>query len=87
MPDLKSCSVSRHERLAGLVGSTVARWIGTYAGPEYHAVVAEVLAVTDRTGAGLGPDEQARASGHFSATARYEWMFWDAAYRCEQWPL
>lgn len=64
-----------------------ARWIDTYAGEEFGAVVAEVLALTDRTGPTLGPDEEARACAHFAAIARYEWMFWDAAYRCEQWPL
>jgi thiaminase/transcriptional activator TenA len=23
----------------------------------------------------------------FTVTARYEWMFWDAAWRGESWPL
>jgi len=29
----------------------------------------------------------AQARAHFATTARYEWMFFDAAYRCEDWPL
>jgi thiaminase/transcriptional activator TenA len=24
---------------------------------------------------------------HFVTTSRYEWMFWDAAYRLESWPV
>ena len=24
---------------------------------------------------------------HFRTTSRYEWMFWDMGYRCEQWPF
>jgi thiaminase (transcriptional activator TenA) len=24
---------------------------------------------------------------HFAVTARYEWMFWDAGWRLEPWPL
>jgi len=24
---------------------------------------------------------------HFTTTSRYEWMFWDAAWRQEQWPV
>lgn len=63
------------------------RWIDTYAGPEFTAVVADVVALADRTGPALGPQEEARARAHFAATARYEWMFWDAAYRREDWPL
>ena len=64
-----------------------ARWIDTYAGGAFAATVAEVLALADRVGAGLGPDESARATGHFVTTARYEWMFWDAAWRREAWPV
>lgn len=63
------------------------RWIETYAGQEFAAVVAEVLALVDRVGPALSATEEARARAHFSATARYEWMFWDAAYRREEWPL
>jgi thiaminase/transcriptional activator TenA len=64
-----------------------ARWIDTYAGEEFGAVVGEVLALTDRIGPTLSPGEEARARAHVAATARYEWMFWDAAYRRERWPL
>lgn len=63
------------------------RWIDAYAGEEFAAVVAEVLALTDRTGPTLGALDEARARGHFAATARYEWMFWDAAWRREGWPV
>lgn len=63
------------------------RWIDTYAGEEFTEIVAKVLALVDRTGPTLGPAEEARARTHLATTARYEWMFWDAAYRCEDWPL
>jgi thiaminase/transcriptional activator TenA len=63
------------------------RWIDTYSGDGFVATVAEVLAVADRTAESLGVEEEQRARRHFVATARYEWMFWDAAWRGEQWPL
>ena len=63
------------------------RWIDSYAAPDFGAVVQEVLALVDRVGPRLGPDEQQRAAGHLVVTARYEWMFWDAAHRRESWPL
>ncbi len=62
-------------------------WIDTYAGADFAEVVAEVLALTDRVGARLGADDEMRARRHFATTARYEWMFWDAAWRLENWPL
>jgi len=63
------------------------RWINTYAGAAFAATVAEVLALTDRVGETLSPDEAGRAGAQFEQTARYEWMFWDAAWRCEAWPI
>ncbi len=62
------------------------RWISTYGGAEFTAVVQEVLNLTDRIGDSLGEDDRARARGHFVTTSRYEWMFWDAAWRREAWP-
>jgi thiaminase/transcriptional activator TenA len=63
------------------------RWIDTYGGEEFAATVADVLAYADAIGPGLGSAEHDRAVQHFMVTARYEWMFWDAAWRQEQWPL
>lgn len=62
-----------------------ARWIDTYAGEEFAVVVQEVLDLVDRIGPALGPEEQERAMQHVRVTARYEWMFWDAAFRGEEW--
>jgi thiaminase/transcriptional activator TenA len=63
------------------------RWIDTYAGDEYQTIVAEVLALADDVGQTLSAAEEARARAHFATTVRYEWMFWDAAWRREVWPV
>jgi thiaminase/transcriptional activator TenA len=71
-------------------GSTDPRyqsWIDGYSGEEYAATVDEVLAVTDRVGPTLTASEEAAARAHFATTARYEWMFFDAAHRLEDWPV
>jgi thiaminase (transcriptional activator TenA) len=62
-------------------------WIDSYGGEEFAATVAEVLDLTDRTGIELSPSAEAAARDHFVTTARYEWMFFDAAYRRECWPV
>lgn len=62
-------------------------WIDMYAGDEYRAVVDAVLTVTDRIGAQASQTEIDLMRNHFHTTARYEWMFWDAAYRLEDWPV
>jgi thiaminase/transcriptional activator TenA len=63
------------------------RWIETYGGEDFAAVVRAVLALTDRLGPELSVAERHRAALHFKITARYEWMFWDMGYRRERWPL
>lgn len=62
------------------------RWIETYGGPEFQAVVADVLDTVDRIGPTLSEAERARFHQHVAVTTRYEWMFWDAAWRLETWP-
>lgn len=64
-----------------------ARWIAMYGGDEFQAVVDAVLALTDRIGPALGDAERARVREHYVTTCRYEWMFWDAAWRQETWPV
>jgi thiaminase/transcriptional activator TenA len=63
------------------------RWINTYADNQYQTIVAEVLALADEVGLTLCAAEETRARAHFDTTARYEWMFWDAAWRREVWPV
>lgn len=63
------------------------RWIDTYAGEDFGAVVAEVLALTDRVAAAASEAERDRMTERFVTTSRYEWMFWDAGWRQETWPV
>jgi thiaminase/transcriptional activator TenA len=62
-------------------------WIDSYGGEDFAATVAQVLELTDRIGRALSPAEEVVARAHFVTTARYEWMFFDAAYRLEDWPV
>src|SRR5918999_1173634 len=63
------------------------RWIETYGGEEFAAVVRAVLELTDRLGPRLGPEEEAPMLERFRTTSRYEWMFWEMGYRQERWPV
>ena len=66
---------------------TYATWIATYGSTEFDQVVEAVIAETDRLGDQIGTAERARCNAHFAMTTRYEWMFWDAAYRQLCWPV
>ena len=64
-----------------------ARWIESYGGEEFNTIVRHVLEVVDEVGRTASPQERARAQEHAATSTRYEWMFWDAAWRGEQWPV
>ena len=63
------------------------RWIDTYGGEEFGALVEAVLNLTDEVCENLNPAQKARVTEAFTITSRYEWMFWDAAWRLEEWPV
>ena len=62
-------------------------WIDTYAGEEFHAAVRAVIAATDEAAALASADVRARMHAAFTRATQLEWMFWDSAYRLEQWPV
>ena len=64
-----------------------ARWIATYGGEEFAAVVAAVLEAVDIVGETAGPAQVAAMREHVLITSKYEWMFWDAGLRRESWPV
>ncbi|MDQ1733322.1 MAG: hypothetical protein QOK10_3481 [Pseudonocardiales bacterium] len=62
------------------------RWIETYGGEEFQQIVQRVLDVVDRLGQDLSDRDRSAFIEHVVRTSQYEWMFWDAAWRREQWP-
>lgn len=63
-----------------------ARWIETYASPEYQALADRAAGMVDALDARVGPEERDRCRIHYEISARYEWMFWEMSYRIESWP-
>jgi thiaminase/transcriptional activator TenA len=63
------------------------KWIDTYGGEEFGTLVEAVLDLTDRVCEELTSSQKARVREAFVTTSRYEWMFWDAAWRLEGWPV
>ena len=63
------------------------RWIATYASEEFGRAVRQVLEVTNRAAAETSEKTRDAIRQHFLTTSRYEWMFWDATYRLESWPI
>jgi thiaminase/transcriptional activator TenA len=63
------------------------RWIDTYASGDYEGVVREVLGMAKETLIKASEEEAKVIEERFMISCRYEWMFWDMAFRMETWPL
>ncbi len=70
-----------------LEGHPYQDWVSTYADPAFAASTASATAITDRLAEQSGPAVRERMMTAFVTASRYEWMFWDAAYRMEGWPI
>ena len=63
------------------------RWIEMYNSREFADLAAWVRGFLDRIADGCGEDELERMREAFVTGSRYEYMFWDAAWRMEEWPV
>lgn len=62
-------------------------WIDTYGGEEYAAAVISAIDICDTLAAQSTPIEQEAMSQAYMKGVKLEWMFWDSAWRLEQWPV
>ncbi|MGH7832410.1 MAG: thiaminase II, partial [Candidatus Binatia bacterium] len=63
------------------------QWIETYASEDYWKPVREQIQVMDHLGRKAGREEKDLMTSHFVLSSRYEYLFWDQAYRLEEWPV
>jgi len=63
------------------------RWIDAYASEQFASAVQRVLDAANRSTADLPASRLAVIRRHYLTASRYEWMFWDAAYNMESWPV
>ncbi len=63
------------------------KWIDTYIDDDYSGVVKNVIALTDEAHDTASARERTAMHEAYLHATRLEWMFWDAAYRMEEWPV
>jgi thiaminase/transcriptional activator TenA len=61
-------------------------WIDTYAGEAFGLLVAKAIAICDEVAAGCTAQQQEYMTEAFLTGSRLEYMFWDSAWRLEEWP-
>ena len=64
-----------------------ARWIEMYNAPEFSELADWLRSFIDREAELSGQAELAQMESAFTRGSQYEYMFWDAAYRMEEWPV
>ena len=62
-------------------------WIETYASETFWRPVREQIRLMDRLGAAANGSEKKLMTAHFVLSSRYEFMFWEQAYRLETWSV
>ncbi|MBI4199010.1 MAG: thiaminase II [Chloroflexi bacterium] len=62
-------------------------WIDMYSSPEYQALADWLLKLVDRLAEQAGPAERERMEAAYVVGTRYEYAFWDMAWRQEAWQL
>jgi thiaminase/transcriptional activator TenA len=63
------------------------QWIETYASEEFWRPVREQIRLANELGASANSGEKKLMAAHFILSSRYEFMFWEQAYRLESWPV
>ena len=79
--------VGRELKKRGSKDADYQRWVNQYSADAFGASVKKILAMMDAEGAKLDPAGRERAKRAFQLSARYEYMFWDMAWRQEEWPV
>ncbi len=80
--------VGRHlvENTPPTSGHPYVDWLATYASPDFDAVGMWIRERLDARAASLSTEEAARLHEIFLISTRYEWLFWEMAWRLEEWP-
>jgi thiaminase/transcriptional activator TenA len=79
--------VGHHIAQTAVKDNPYQRWIDTYSDDAYDKVVDRMVAITDSVAEKASSSVKSGMSEAFLDSTRLEWMFWDAAYRLEKWPV
>lgn len=64
-----------------------AKWIETYASAEYQEVVGWLRTLFDEAAGEVGGPPRIRLQDIFDTSSRWEYLFWEMAWKLEQWPI
>ena len=62
-------------------------WIDTYVGEEFEKSVEKAVRICDELAEKCTEDQKNAMTDAFVTCSKMEWMFWESAYRLEQWGI
>ena len=63
------------------------KWIATYSSAEFAELARWCREVLDEAAADLPEGALRKLEEVFLTSSRYEWQFWEMAWRLERWPV
>ena len=63
------------------------KWMDTYGGEDFAQSVNRAIEITEDYAGKATAEIREEMTSAFLKTSQMEWMFWDAAYRLEKWPV
>ena len=63
------------------------QWIQMYTSPEFAELADAIRDLANRLGGRAGPDELDAMGRAYLTSLRFEYLFWDMAYKLESWPV
>jgi thiaminase/transcriptional activator TenA len=69
-----------------VAGNPFQAWIDTYASDEFQLAVRRAEEAANEAYVAAAEKTRQRMLALFRRSVEYEWLFWDAAYRLEDWP-
>lgn len=63
------------------------QWIDTYGGDVYAAAVDRAIAICDELAASCTEQQRQSMTDAFVLCSKMEWMFWNSAWKLEQWEI
>ncbi|MEM9884618.1 MAG: thiaminase II [Bacteroidota bacterium] len=62
-------------------------WINTYGGEDFANSVKKAIAITNKYAKSASDEVLQKMNTAFEKSSKMEWMFWDSAYKKEQWAI
>lgn len=63
------------------------KWINTYGGEDFAQAVAQAESIANALAEKASPEIREKMVDVYISATKMEWMFWNSAYKMEEWPL